>query len=62
MTDWVRYQTIAKYKGEDSRGKNTLTNLLSFHTHSKVNLLDKKDNLWTTLYREKQQCPVELDG
>lgn len=62
MTNWVRYQTTARYKGEDSRGKSMLTNLLSFHTHSKVNLLDKKVSLWTTLYREKQQCPGELDG
>lgn len=38
-----------------------LTNLLSFHTHLKVNLLDKKANLLTILYREQQQCPVELD-
>lgn len=44
------------------RGKSMLTNLLPFHTHLKVNLLDKKANLLTTLYREQQQCPVELDG
>lgn len=44
-----------------SGGKSMLTNLLSFHTHLKVNLLDKKANLLTILYREQQQCPVELD-